>query len=176
MKTKLVSAKLDRVASPLLVIFALDTAEKKQPASKPAIKLLTANSGGWPRRPRAILSSGEFAAGSCETVLLHAPAGLQGGADPAGGPGQAYHRGGSQGGGRSGPVRQAAQAARTLHRDSGGTRSRCRRTSPGRRRVYRGFRSGYLSFRPQRPEYRAAERCCRQRSEQAAVEAACARA
>ncbi len=45
MKTKLVSAKLDRVASPLLVIFALDAAEKKQPA-KPAIKLLTPNSGG----------------------------------------------------------------------------------------------------------------------------------
>ena len=30
MKTKLVSAKLDRVASSLLVIFALDAAEKKQ--------------------------------------------------------------------------------------------------------------------------------------------------
>src|ERR1700678_4109918 len=75
MKTKLVSAKLDRVASPLLVIFALDAAEKKQPA-KPAIKLLTTNSG-VAKATASILGSGEFAAGSCDTVLLHAPAGCK---------------------------------------------------------------------------------------------------
>ena len=75
MKTKLVSAKLDRVASPLLVIFALDAAEKKQ-AAKPAIKLLTAN-GSVAKATASVLSSGEFAAGSCDTVLLHAPAGCK---------------------------------------------------------------------------------------------------
>src|SRR6202451_4364523 len=75
MKTKLVSAKLDRVASPLLVIFALDASEKKQPA-KPAIKLLTANSG-VAKATASVLSSGEFAAGSCDTLLLHAPAGCK---------------------------------------------------------------------------------------------------
>ena len=75
MKTKLVSAKLDRVASPLLVIFALDTAEKKQ-AAKPAIKLLTAN-GSVAKAAASVLSSGEFAAGSGDTVLLHAPAGCK---------------------------------------------------------------------------------------------------
>ncbi len=75
MKTKLVSAKLDRVASPLLVIFALDAAEKKQ-AAKPAIKLLTANSS-VAKATASVLSSGEFAAGSCDTVLLHAPAGCK---------------------------------------------------------------------------------------------------
>src|ERR1700691_5571540 len=75
MKTKLVSAKLDRVASQLLVIFALDAAEKKKPA-KPAIKLLTANSG-VAKAAANVLSSGEFAAGSCDTVLLHAPAGCK---------------------------------------------------------------------------------------------------
>jgi leucyl aminopeptidase len=75
MKTKLVSAKLDRVASPLLVIFALDAAEKKQ-AAKPAIKLLTAN-GSVAKATASVLSSGEFAAGSCDTVLLHAPSGLK---------------------------------------------------------------------------------------------------
>src|SRR5271154_1654079 len=75
MKTKVVSAKLDRVASPLLVIFALDAAEKKQPA-KPAIKLLTANSG-VAKATASVLGSGEFAAGSCDTVLLHAPAGCK---------------------------------------------------------------------------------------------------
>ena len=45
MKTKLISGKLDRVASELLVIFAFDAAEKKQSKSKPAIKLLTAGNG-----------------------------------------------------------------------------------------------------------------------------------
>ena len=75
MKTKLVSAKLDRVASPLLVIFALDAAEKKQ-AAKPAIKLLTAN-GSVAKATASLLSSGEFAAGSGDTALLHAPDGCK---------------------------------------------------------------------------------------------------
>jgi leucyl aminopeptidase len=74
MKTKLISAKLDRVASELLVIFALDTAEKKQ--TKPAIKLL-ANGGAVAKATATLLSSGEFAAGSCDTILLHAPSGLK---------------------------------------------------------------------------------------------------
>ena len=75
MKTKLLSAKLDRVASPLLVIFALDAAEKKQ-AAKPAIKLLTAN-GSVAKATASLLSSGEFAAGSGDTALLHAPDGCK---------------------------------------------------------------------------------------------------
>jgi hypothetical protein len=41
MQTKFISAKLDGVSSPLLVIFAVDTAEKKQ--TRPVIKLLTPN-------------------------------------------------------------------------------------------------------------------------------------
>jgi leucyl aminopeptidase len=75
MKTKVVSAKLDRIASPLLVIFALDSAEKK-PSAKPAIKLLTANST-VAKATASVLSSGEYAAGSCDTVLLHTPAGCK---------------------------------------------------------------------------------------------------
>src|SRR6202453_849504 len=75
MKTKVVSAKLDRVSSPLLVIFALDSAEKK-PSAKPAIKLLTTNST-VAKATASVLSSGEYAAGSCDTVLLHAPAGCK---------------------------------------------------------------------------------------------------
>jgi leucyl aminopeptidase len=76
MKTKLVSSKLDRVASELLVIFAFDAAEKKQPPAKPAIKLLTAGNVAA-KATATILGSGEFAAGSCETVLLHAPSGFK---------------------------------------------------------------------------------------------------
>jgi leucyl aminopeptidase len=74
MQTKLISAKLDRINSGLLVIFALDTAEKKQ--TQPVIKLLTGG-GSLTKATAAILSSGEFAAGSCETVLLHAPDGFK---------------------------------------------------------------------------------------------------
>jgi leucyl aminopeptidase len=74
MQTKLISAKLDRVSSGLLVIFALDTADKKQ--TKPVIKLL--HSGNpLAKATSAILSSGEFSAGSCETALLHTPAGFK---------------------------------------------------------------------------------------------------
>jgi leucyl aminopeptidase len=74
MQTKFISAKLDRLSSPLLVIFALDTAEKKQ--TKPAVKLLTT---GAPlaKATAPILNSGEYAAGSCETVLLHQPDGFK---------------------------------------------------------------------------------------------------
>ncbi|HET6215368.1 MAG TPA: leucyl aminopeptidase [Acidobacteriaceae bacterium] len=74
MHTKFISAKLDRVSSGLLVIFAVDATEKKQ--TKPVIKLLT-SSGPLSKAIAAILSSGEFAAGSCETVLLHNPAGFK---------------------------------------------------------------------------------------------------
>ena len=74
MHTKLISTKLERVSSPLLVVFALDTAEKKQ--SKPAIKLLT-SSGALQKATAGVLSTGEFSAGSCETVLLHAPDGFK---------------------------------------------------------------------------------------------------
>src|SRR5277367_3225980 len=74
MQTKFISAKLDRLSSSLLVIFALDTAEKKQ--TKPAIKLLTTG-GPLAKATAAILNSGEFSAASCETVLLHAPDGFK---------------------------------------------------------------------------------------------------
>jgi leucyl aminopeptidase len=74
MHTKFISAKLDRVSSGLLVIFALDAREKKQ--TKPVIKLLT-SSRPLSKAIAAILSSGEFAAGSCETALLHNPAGFK---------------------------------------------------------------------------------------------------
>jgi len=57
-----------------LVIFALDTAEKKQ--TKPAIKLLTTG-GPLAKATAAILNSGEFSAASCETVLLHEPDGFK---------------------------------------------------------------------------------------------------
>ena len=74
MKTKLVSGKLDRLSSELLVIFAFDAADKKQ-STKPAIKLLAA--GNAAKAAATILAGGEFAAGSCETALLHDPDGFK---------------------------------------------------------------------------------------------------
>jgi leucyl aminopeptidase len=73
MKTLAVSGKLDRIPTELLVIFAVDTADKKQ--GKPAIKVLAG--GAAAKATASIVSSGEFAAGSCETALLHAPDGCK---------------------------------------------------------------------------------------------------
>jgi leucyl aminopeptidase len=73
MKTSTVTGKIDRVASPLLVVFAVDTAEKKD--SAPAIKVLAGSAVA--KAAADLLNNGEFAAGSCETAMLHKPAGLK---------------------------------------------------------------------------------------------------
>jgi leucyl aminopeptidase len=73
MKTQSISGKPDRVPTELLVVFAVDTADKKQ--GKPAIKVLAG--GAVAKATLPILESGEFAAGSCETALLHAPSGFK---------------------------------------------------------------------------------------------------
>ncbi len=75
MKTNLVSSKIDRVASELLVLFVFDAADKKKKPAKPALKLLAG--GAAAKATKRVLESGEFAAGSCETVLLHAPDGVK---------------------------------------------------------------------------------------------------
>jgi leucyl aminopeptidase len=77
MKTNAISGKLEKLSTELLVVFAVDTAEKKQgkPAIKPSIKVLAG--GAAAKATAAILDSGEFAAGSCETALLHAPDGFK---------------------------------------------------------------------------------------------------
>jgi leucyl aminopeptidase len=73
MKTNLLSSALDAVETELLVVFAVDTADKKQ--GKPAVKVLAG--GAAAKAAASILSSSEFAAGSCETALLHEPEGLK---------------------------------------------------------------------------------------------------
>jgi leucyl aminopeptidase len=75
MNTKLVSSKLQRISSELLVIFTYDSADKKQPTN-PAIKVL-ATGNAVTKAAGTILSGGEFAAGSCETALLHNPDGFK---------------------------------------------------------------------------------------------------
>src|ERR1700753_802172 len=79
MQTKFISAKPDRVTSGLLVIFALDSTEKDSKQKKQAqraVKLVTGGSAVT-KATATILKSGEIAAGSCETALLHAPDGFK---------------------------------------------------------------------------------------------------
>ena len=64
------------VETELLVVFALNKADKKDTNARPIIHLLHA--GEAPTEAAgAALSGDEFAAGSCETLLLHHPAGLK---------------------------------------------------------------------------------------------------
>ncbi len=76
MKTNLVAGRLDRVQTSLLVVFAFDSADKKQASAKTAVKLLT-GSNAVMKAAATVLQSGEFSAGSCETLLLHAPDGIK---------------------------------------------------------------------------------------------------
>ncbi len=75
MQTKLVSSKIDQVASKLLVIFVIDTSDKKKKPAEPALKALAG--GAASNATKTVLESGEFAAGSGETLLLHAPDGVK---------------------------------------------------------------------------------------------------
>ena len=81
MKTELISAELSSVSTELLVVFALDTAAKQSPQARsqedaPEVRLLTTNEA-VAEAAGAIRASGEYAAASAETVLLHAPVGLK---------------------------------------------------------------------------------------------------
>ncbi len=62
------------VATELLAVFAIDAAPKG--AAKPEVRLLT-NDGAPTQAVQAVLDGGEFKAESCETLLLHNPAGLK---------------------------------------------------------------------------------------------------
>jgi leucyl aminopeptidase len=74
MKTELISQKLPSVSSELLVVLALDAAGKSKGA-KPDVRLLTTDTAVT-EAAGAVRASGEYAAASAETVLVHAPAGL----------------------------------------------------------------------------------------------------
>ncbi len=79
MNTELLSGGLSETAGDLLVIFAFDDSDKEgRPAkdAKPVVKVLTTDQAVL-KAADAIAGSGEFSAGSCETVLLHSPQGLK---------------------------------------------------------------------------------------------------
>lgn len=74
MNLNTVFAPSSDVATELVAVFAVDTAPKN--AAKPEVRLLTADDAPA-QAAQAVLEGGEFKAESCETLLLHNPAGLK---------------------------------------------------------------------------------------------------
>ncbi|MGO9317013.1 MAG: leucyl aminopeptidase [Terracidiphilus sp.] len=75
MRTQLSFASLSQIETELLAVLAADTQSDKAADAKPQPVLLTADPAVQ-AAAAAVLASGEFKAGSNETTLLHAPAGL----------------------------------------------------------------------------------------------------
>ncbi|HVJ07944.1 MAG TPA: leucyl aminopeptidase [Acidisarcina sp.] len=76
MKTELLQNEAATTTTELLVAFAADQSTSKDPNAKAEPALLT-EEAALLKAAQAVLASGEFKAASCETVLLHAPAGLK---------------------------------------------------------------------------------------------------
>ncbi|MGA7245831.1 MAG: leucyl aminopeptidase [Terracidiphilus sp.] len=76
MRTELSFSPLAQIETELLVVTAVDTQTAKGPDVKPQPVLLTSDEAVR-AAAAAILSSGEYKAGTNEAVLLHAPAGLK---------------------------------------------------------------------------------------------------
>jgi leucyl aminopeptidase len=76
MRTELSYTPLSGIETELLAILAIDTQTAKGPDAKAQPELLTSDAG-VKSAAAAVLASGEFKAGSNETVLIHAPAGLK---------------------------------------------------------------------------------------------------
>jgi leucyl aminopeptidase len=76
MRTALSFTPLAQIETELLAVTAIDTQTAKGPDVKPEPVLLTSDKA-IRAAAAAVLASGEYKAGSSETVLLHAPAGLK---------------------------------------------------------------------------------------------------
>jgi leucyl aminopeptidase len=74
MNTKILFAPSSNVETELLAVFAVDASANK--AAKPEIRLLASDESAA-RAAQTVLDGGEFKAESCETLLLHSPAGLK---------------------------------------------------------------------------------------------------
>ena len=74
METKLLFSPSAEVETPLMAVLAVDAAAKG--AAKPEVRLLSGDAV-LERAARALLNDGEFRAESCETLLIHNPAGVK---------------------------------------------------------------------------------------------------
>ncbi len=155
MKTELSSLAPASFETEMLVVFAINKADKKDKQADPQIELLTPDGAVTSAAAKAV-SGREFAAGSCETLLLHQPAGLKAARllDRRSFPAEASDRA-AQGGRHCSAFRQAARhpVARTLA--SGRNRFSCHQhgSRRGRRRHHRRLRFGHLPLRPQGPQH-----------------------
>ena len=75
METKLIQASPAAHSTEMLVVFAVNKADKKNPEAKAVIELLHTDAALKAATAKAF-DSGEFTATSCETLLLHNPEGL----------------------------------------------------------------------------------------------------
>ncbi len=76
MNTRILFTPLAAIETEILAVFAVDASTSKGPDAKPEIRLLTSDQGPL-QAAQAVLDGGEFKAESCETLLLHQPAGLK---------------------------------------------------------------------------------------------------
>src|SRR6201996_2752910 len=76
MKTELTSLAPASFETEMLVVFAINKADKKDKNADPQIELLTPDEAVTSAAAKAV-SGREFAAGSGETLLLHQPGGLK---------------------------------------------------------------------------------------------------
>jgi leucyl aminopeptidase len=74
MNTKILFAPSSEIETELLAVFAVDASANK--VAKPEIRLLASDEAPA-RAAQTVLDGGEFKAESCETLLLHSPAGLK---------------------------------------------------------------------------------------------------
>ena len=77
MKTELSFAPLAQIETELLAVLAADTQTAKGSEAKPQPVLLTSDEA-VKAAAATVLASGEYKASPNETLLLHAPAGLEG--------------------------------------------------------------------------------------------------
>jgi leucyl aminopeptidase len=75
MDTTLVRTSPATTSTEMLVVFAVNTANRKDQNARPEIQLLHADAA-IQGATRTAIETGEFAAASCETLLLHHPEGL----------------------------------------------------------------------------------------------------
>jgi leucyl aminopeptidase len=76
MKTELSSLAPASFETEMLVVFAVNKADKKDRKAEPQIELLALDTEVTSAAAKAV-SGREFAGGSCETLLLHQPSGLK---------------------------------------------------------------------------------------------------
>jgi len=75
MRTEISFAPVAGIAAELLAVLAIDTQTEKGPEAKPRPTLLASDAAVL-AAAASVLSTGEFKAGTNETVLLHAPSGM----------------------------------------------------------------------------------------------------